>query len=142
MAKSFRCALTSFFRVKNAPAFRAWAEERGLLVVGHPEKPTLVALAPAKGRKRFQKETYHGDSGRDLADDVARFLAKGEVALILELGTKDRATLGGYVIVATAGTKRCDVLLDPVAWTCQEAGGMVCWRICDRRAMSREGNFS
>lgn len=120
MAKSFHCALTNFFRVRNAPEFRAWAEERGLLVLRHPGKPTLVALAPAKGKMRFQKETYHGDSGRDLADEVARFLAKGEVALILELGTKDRATLGGYVIVAMAGTKRCDVLLDQVAWCAGE----------------------
>ena len=114
---NYSCASrTNYFRVKDEPAFRAWAKHRGLEVAkGEAKHPGHFTLLPDQsGDGSFPTYDLEQDEEIDFIAELAEHLAADSVAVMLETGAEKLRYLIGYAVAVNAKGEQVHVTLDAI----------------------------
>ena len=115
MKWNFQCSLTNHFRVRNVKRFREWAQSLGLEVSESSEEKGKYRLRPG-AQTLLPLFDCPDDESPDPVEQLARHLARGSTAVVLELTGRRRAVVGGALLVVDFQGRRFEVELDGEMW--------------------------
>ena len=115
MANWYGQSRSNYFKVKNASAFKAWANALHRQVWSDGDE--LFALADnSEGfwpHERWDEEAEEGIDC-DFGVELQGHLADGEVAILMTTGAEKLRYLTGYAVALNADGRRLDVNLDNI----------------------------
>jgi hypothetical protein len=99
MANWYGTSRSNYFRVKDKDAFLKWAEVRGLGVFKNEESADLFAIhGGSTDDGSWPSYDMEGDTEIDLVAELAEHLAKGQIAVLMEIGAEKLRYLTGVAI--------------------------------------------
>lgn len=104
MANYYASARSNYFRVKDAEAFKAWAESRNLEVWDRTEeKDGRFGICPLNGDDGGWPNCFYDEDADEyvdfeLAAELGEHLAEGEVAILSEVGAEKLRYLNAYAV--------------------------------------------
>ena len=122
-------ARSNYFRVKEGAAFRAWANRRGLYVVPTEQGgQNYFMIQPADGGS-WPSESRDDQTGAleefDLVPELARHLAEGDVAVLMEVATEGSRYVAGVALALNAAGETRRVCLDDIYELAETLGTQV-----------------
>ena len=99
MANWYGTSRSNYFRVKDKDAFLKWAEVRGLGVFKNEESADLFAIhGGSTDDGSWPSYDMEGDTEIDLVAELAEHLAKGQIAVLMEIDAEKLRYLTGVAI--------------------------------------------
>ncbi|HTL66184.1 MAG TPA: hypothetical protein VL200_00850 [Lacunisphaera sp.] len=116
MANYYCSSRSNYFRVKNATAFRHWAESLGIEVHEKLGTAGYFAVFPARDDDTgaFPNTNPTTEKEIDFAAELSAHLADGSIAVILEVGAEKLRYLHGHAVAVDFRGKRVQVFLDDI----------------------------
>lgn len=116
MANFYGTARSNYFRVKDREAFYDWAKNRGLEILENDSDPNLVGITPREPSDDGCWPSYDPDAPEDnqeidIVDEVAKHLADGSVAILMQVGSEKLRYLDGWAEAVNAAGDRETVTL-------------------------------
>jgi len=92
MSNWYGTSRSNYFRVKDETSFRKWTDCLGIGIFKHDDDPTLFAVHPGERTDDGSWPSYdlEKDEDIDFADELARHLLKGQIAVLMTAGAKSR----------------------------------------------------
>lgn len=116
MANWYGTAHSNYFRVKEPNAFVQWTEQHGLGVFRSERGPDVFAIHPGNDSDSGGWPSYdmENDEELNLVAELARHLAPGQVAILLEVGAEKLRYLTGQAIAVNASGHVAEVTLQGI----------------------------
>ena len=104
MANWYGSSRSNYFQVKDRDRFLKWAEERGLGVFKNEQAAGLFAIHGGEATDDGSWPSYDmgHDTEIDLVAELARHLAKGQIAILMEVGAEKLRYLTGVAIAVNS----------------------------------------
>ena len=118
MANYYCTSRTNYFRVKDEPAFVAWAEK--FQFEAHKRQDGLYALFPGDVTddgsfpSSFYDEEKDEDEEFDFMVELSKHLAEGSVAVCISAGAEKLRYVSGYAEAINSKGERAAVRLDDI----------------------------
>jgi hypothetical protein len=130
MANYFAAARSSYFKVKDPKAFKAWAVSRSLDAWGESEyaDPKVFAIASADPDGAGWPSSVYNEEKDDFEEinfmaELATHLADRQVAILMEAGAEKLRYVNGCAIAVHANGKTAMVSLGDTYSLAKEAFG-------------------
>jgi len=116
MANYYCNSRSNYFRVKDATAFRHWAESLGIETHEKLGTTGYFAVFPARDDDTgaFPNTNSTTEEEIDFAGELSAHLADRSIAVILEVGAEKLHYLHGHAVAVDAQGKRVQVFLDDI----------------------------
>ena len=91
-------ARTNYFQVLDIEAFRTWDESLKLEVITDIDEPGAVGLISHTDTGTWPACDLETMEDIDFSDLLAKHLAPGQIAILMEIGHEKMCYLGGYAV--------------------------------------------
>lgn len=127
MANYTGSARSNYFRARDEAAFLAWVETLPGVVAGRDDEDLsrfvlLVEDGDDGGWPSSRYDNEGEDEEIDLHEELAGYLAKGEVAVLQEVGAEKLRYLVGYAVAVNHRGERLAVSIDDIYEKVRAAG--------------------
>lgn len=115
MANWYGTSRSNYFKVKDAEAFKAWAEQLGLGVWTSTTRENHFAIYSESGEG--WPSSYYGEDDNFVEVDIgtiAEHLAEGEVAVLVEAGAEKLRYVTGWATAIAWDGRRTSVSIDDI----------------------------
>ncbi len=117
-------ARSNYFKVKDMPAFRAWALPLDLEVTTDVDDPDALALLCNTEHGVWPYRDADDEEIPDFALALSEHLAPGQVAVLMEVGHEKMCYVGGYATAINDKGKRIDIALSDIYKMAKEKFGI------------------
>jgi hypothetical protein len=115
MANWYGASRSNYFRVKDKDAFLKWADGRRLGVFKSEESADLFAIhGGSTDDGSWPNYDLEGDTEIDLVAELAEPLAKGRIAVLMEIGAEKLRYLTGVAIAIDHKGRVVDLTLSDI----------------------------
>lgn len=116
MANWYGTSRSNYFRVKEEAAFRQWADNLHLGIFEHDQDHGLFAIHPGDwcDNGSWPSCDLETDEEIDIADQLSKHLAEGQVAVLMTAGAEKLRYITGYAIAVNADGDVVSVSLDDI----------------------------
>ncbi len=127
MANFYGTARSNYFQVKDAEAFKTWAARLDLEVITNDDGLFgLIATNTDDGcfPSVYAPEDVDEDYPLEIADELAKHLADGEVCVLMEAGAEKHRYISGWAMAFDNTGKQVEVRLGDIYEKAHEAFGV------------------